>query len=288
MNLTSVKKQNKFKRQQSGENICKIYDKALISLLYKELLEYIKKITLWILRKKISTKKGFWWLTGLKLKQKPHPHPQSLAAVSTQGPLMQTALQGEVCTVLPAAALNRLGFCHLNQPLQRSAGNPVSTIGLRLSPSSWSWAAISPISFFTKQSEHLHSDQSGQYLDDQIVTIWSPYLQEDWPIRDQGGNFRLYKSAHLQFTVPLHFPGWSWNTEGVSSRAERSSLALAPWPLHSRGALQLRCITIELFCAEWRFLLHPTPSWGFLLALNWRQRPLGHNINPVNLFYPHS
>ena len=71
-------------------------------------------------------------------KNKQENNPQSLVAISILGFLMQTALQGEVCTVLPAAALNRLGFCHLNQPLQRSAGNPVSTIGLRLSPSSWS------------------------------------------------------------------------------------------------------------------------------------------------------
>lgn len=40
---------------------------------------------MWTLRKKVPTKKGSWWLTEIKLNK-------SLAAISKQGPLTQTAL----------------------------------------------------------------------------------------------------------------------------------------------------------------------------------------------------
>lgn len=39
-----VENYKQIQKQQTGENVCKIYDKRLISLLHKESFEYIKTI----------------------------------------------------------------------------------------------------------------------------------------------------------------------------------------------------------------------------------------------------
>lgn len=52
-----------------------------------------------------------WAKTNNKIKQ-------TLAAISSQGPLMQTTLQRSACTKLPVSTLNcllALCFCHLSQ-----------------------------------------------------------------------------------------------------------------------------------------------------------------------------
>ena len=49
---------------------------------------------------------------------------QSLAAISAQGPVMQTALHGEA---LVLNCLSALCFCHLTQLLQRRSWSPIST-----------------------------------------------------------------------------------------------------------------------------------------------------------------
>ena len=53
----------------------------------------------------------------------------------------------------------------------------------------------------------------------------------------------------------------------------------SPWGCLSAVRFSLLCcITTELFCTEESFLLHCTPNWGFLLALNWHQ----YKQQPVN------
>ena len=59
-------------------------------------------------KKNDPTKKGSWWLTGLKLNKQTTitKKAQSLAAISAKGPPMQTALHREASTGLPASELN--------------------------------------------------------------------------------------------------------------------------------------------------------------------------------------
>lgn len=74
---------------------------------------FLKIFLILINQKGTPTQKDSWWLTGLNFFKK-----QSLAAISSQGPLMRTALQGEACSDLPASALNSCCrcSCHLSQP----------------------------------------------------------------------------------------------------------------------------------------------------------------------------
>lgn len=69
---------------------------------------------LWTLRKKMPTEKGFLWLNWAQI------YRNSSAAIATQRPLTQTALEGEACTEPPASAVNcrpALSSLHLSESL---------------------------------------------------------------------------------------------------------------------------------------------------------------------------
>lgn len=71
---------------------------------------------MWTLRKTIPTKKGSWWLTGLKLKNKKKKKAQqkkSLAAISTQELLSNATHQGEACS---EASASRAVFLYKGVP----------------------------------------------------------------------------------------------------------------------------------------------------------------------------
>ena len=60
---------------------------------------------MWTLRKKMLTKKDFWWLTGLKFKKQKQNQKTAPSSHLYTGALMQTVLQGEACTELPACTV---------------------------------------------------------------------------------------------------------------------------------------------------------------------------------------
>lgn len=149
---------------------------------------------------------------GLTLKTNQN---QSLAVVSKQGPLTQTALQSEACTKLPASCMHCLPtlFLPMSQPW-RSSWNPVSVSRMEASRSNWSWAAISPINIFKDQSEQLYSGQSWQCL-------WTNQMQGFGVLicirMDQSGT-RIGTSIYIsQFLI-------SWGSV--------LSLSIEDWLLH--------------------------------------------------------
>ena len=129
------------------------------------------------MRKKIPTKQGSSWLTGLKFKK------QSLAAISTQGSLTQTTRQGEAYTELPACTV----FLPSEPAFYKGVlGILFQPIGLRLSLPTQTCAA--PVNQYgsiltnqdrairTKQQEsgvliRMRTDQSGTRVGD-----FCPYM----------------------------------------------------------------------------------------------------------------
>lgn len=104
----------------------------------------------------------------------------------------------------------------------------------------------------------------------------------------------LHAIPYIQ-DIRLHFPGWGWDTKDENTKtvspeqsgrdqcrkeqagADQTSeqqgwdRGLVLGLTHSHSGAQLCCITIEQFCTESSSLLHWTPNWGFLSALNWHQ-----------------
>lgn len=205
--------------------------------------------------------------------------------------------QGEACTKFPAsctelwACLHCVPACWAN-PYKGVVGIIFQPI--RDFPGPVSYPAIS-FSIFKEQPEQLHSNQTGQcFLSIQTVRIWRPHLHEDGPIKDQGRDFSVYKSAPLcllgvHFSIPprLVFP--QLELKHGRHLADQDGAELPRWRgawmeshLPSSAIPQLSCNLVELLHCHvssslsylhWIKSPSCTLNWGFLLALNWHQWP---------------
>ena len=170
-----------------------------------------------------------------------------------------------------------LCFCCLSHPLQKFPGIQLQSIGPRLYPSSGSCIAICPISFFTDQSERLHSNQSGQQcLLDQsnCKNLESSFV---WGQTNQGPR---ETSIYISQLLSGSESGLSLSTHDSVSPARAETMKMSPWsrakqtsPEKNKSYLrrvgagprslpQPCCITIELFALnKVRYSLHPKLSW---------------------------
>ena len=98
-----------------------------------------------------------------------------------------------LCPELPASTV----FLPSEPALIKGApGILFQTIWLSLSPSNWSYAAISPsTSSLANQSGFILTYQDSAFWTNQTARTWSPQLHKVEPIRDQVRDFCLYKSV---------------------------------------------------------------------------------------------
>lgn len=206
---------------------------------------------MWTLRKKIPAKKGSWWLTELKLKNK-QTHKKTKIEPSSGfyiGSLTQASLQGEACTVFlfEPALTKEILESHFNQ---------------------WDWDFPCPIRavqgystpisiFFTSNLEQLYADQLGKcYLDQsncEDSKCSFPQKRNNQGLRT-GTLFYIsqlcfcHKEHTFSFHQRLYFSGWSWNTRvgTITPKLLRPS-CLAPAVLtelfHSLAVPHLRYLT---------------------------------------------
>ena len=126
--------------------------------------------------------------------------------------------------------------CLLSQPFYKGVpGIVFQPIGLKLSLSNQSWAAISHISIFTDQSEWLHSDQASDFGTNQIRKFGVLICVRTDQSGTRGRDFSLYKSAPLcpgESIFPFHprlktlFP---WLKTSCWTRAEQSRAEQSRW-----------------------------------------------------------
>ena len=226
----------------------------------------------WTLRKKSSTKKDSWWLTGLKKQTKNQPSRHFYRETSVTHKLHLREKPALKHLPLHWTACLHCVPVIWASPYKWVPGILFQPIGLRLSPSNRNCAIP------TNYSTSILTNQGSVFWFHQISRIWSLHLHEERP-GPRRGKFFLCKPTPLWLwepTFPFNqrlktvFPWLTWDVSLEQSAANQWSTkqtsigqnclagkapgSESPWlPSGCLTALlfsQLCCITIELLCRE--------------------------------------
>ena len=214
----------------------------------------MRNLLLWTLNVKkghLRPKKGSGYLGTIFKKQKKKKKTWTLAAISAQGPLVQTVLHREDhALALPASAL-------------------LDCLPALFLPSKQVLIKEFLESYYNQQNWGFPPHPIG------AVQLWPIRAALFWPIKSQGREL-LAILSQLASSPPdpgsqrapwkdgaLPFPGWSWNTEDVSPVQSAVFIAML---YYSQAALS----KIPFFAA---------PQTGdSCWHLNWHQRPWVHTL----------